>query len=132
MGLYGLLQLCRAVTQPTTAKPTTQPTTAKPTTQPTTAKPTTQPTTVPATTRPATQPTTVTPPATSGSKPADGLGVGDVNGDGYITIIDATMIQQYVSSQIELTDEQIAQCDFDFDGQITVMDTTCIQKYLTY
>ncbi|MCI2112065.1 MAG: hypothetical protein LKJ92_01140 [Ruminococcus sp.] len=42
------------------------------------------------------------------------------------------MIQQYVSSQIELTNEQIAQCDFDFDGQITVMDTTCMQKYLTY
>ena len=113
-----------AVTQPTTAKPTTQPTTAKPTTQPTTAAPTTQPTTAP----PATQPTT----KPSGGKPADGLGVGDVNGDGYVTIVDATMIQLYVSSQIELTDEQIAQCDFDFDGHITIMDTTCIQKYLTY
>lgn len=113
-----------AVTQPTTAKPTTQPTTAKPTTQPTTAQPTT---TVPATT----QPTTVAPPANSGNKPANGLNVGDVNGDGYITIADATLIQQYVSSQIELTDEQISQCDFDFDGQITIMDTTCIQKYLT-
>ena len=99
-----------AVTQPTTAKPTTQPTTAKPTTQP----------------------TTVAPPANSSNKPANGLGVGDVNGDGYISILDATMIQQYVSSQIELTDEQIAQCDFDFDGHITIMDTTCIQKYLTY
>ena len=122
-----------AVTQPTTAKPTTQPTTAKPTTQPTTAKPTTQPTTA----TPTTQPTTVAPatqPTTkpSGGKPADGLGVGDINGDGYVTIADATMIQLYVSSQIELTDEQIAQCDFDFDGQITIMDTTCIQKYLTY
>lgn len=99
-----------AVTQPTTAKPTTQPTTAKPTTQP----------------------TTVARPANSGSKPADGLGVGDVNGDGYITIVDATMIQQYISSQIKLTDEQIAQCDFDFDGRITVTDTTCMQKYLVY
>ena len=108
-----------AVTQPTTAKPTTQPTTAKPTTQPATAKPTTQP-------------TTVAPPANSGNKPANGLGIGDVNGDGYISILDATMIQQYVSSQIQLTDEQIAQCDFDFDGQVTVMDTTCMQKYLVY
>ena len=122
-----------AVTQPTTAKPTTQPTTAKPTTQPTTAKPTTQPTTAtpttqPTTAAPATQPTT----KPSSGKPADGLGVGDINGDGYVTIADATMIQLYVSSQIELTDEQIAQCDFDFDGQITIMDTTCIQKYLTY
>ena len=77
---------------------------------------------------PATQPTT----KPSGGKPSDGLGVGDINGDGYVTIADATMIQLYVSSQIELTDEQIAQCDFDFDGQITIMDTTCIQKYLTY
>lgn len=115
-----------AVTQPTTAKPTTQPTTAKPT-QPTTVKPTTQPTTAPATTQPTTKPT-----GSSGSKPAGNLGVGDVNGDGYITIVDATMIQQYVSSQIEITDKQIAQCDFDFDGYITVMDTTSIQKYLTY
>ena len=32
----------------------------------------------------------------------------------------------------ELTDEQIAQCDFDFDGHVTVMDTTCMQKYLVY
>lgn len=132
-----------AVTQPTTAKPTTQPTTVQPTTQPTTAKPTTQPTTAqpttqattaqPTTVAPTTQATTVAPTTSpSGGKPSNGLGVGDVNGDGFITITDATLIQVYLSGRIELTEEQIKQCDFDFDGIVSIRDTTCIQKYLTY
>lgn len=115
-------------TQPTTVKPTTQPTTAKPTVQPTTAKPTAQPTTA----KPTTQPVTVAPTTTPSGKPAEGLGVGDVNCDGFITIVDATLIQKYVCEQIELTDEQISYCDFDFDGKVSIMDSTCMQKYLTY
>lgn len=112
-----------AVTQPTTAKPTTQPTTAVPTTQPTTAKPTTQPTTV----APTTQAATTVPDG----KPA-GDSIGDVNGDGYISIIDATIIQSYLCGQIELTANQLKAGDFDFDGTVTISDSTAIQKYLNY
>ncbi len=129
----------KPTTQPTTAKPTTQPTTAKPTTQPTTAKPTTQPTTVkpttqPTTVKPTTQPTTVKPttqPATT--KPATkGLGVGDVNADGKIDIVDATCIQKIVAGLGDFTDEQKSWADFNFDGRVNISDVTGLQKYLTY
>lgn len=110
--------------------PTTQPTTQAPTTViPTTAQPTTiAPTTVaPTTVQPTTQPTTQT--ETTGPQ---GLGVGDVNMDGVISILDATLVQKYLAELTTLTDEQVSYCDFDFDGRVSVMDSTGIQKYLAY
>lgn len=92
--------------------PETQPTTARPTVQPTTAQTTAQPTTVQTTT-----------------KPAD-VKLGDVNGDGDITIDDATLIQMYLVDLAVLSDEQLAAADTDEDGEITVIDATMIQKYL--
>ena len=64
--------------------PTTEPTTAPtPTTEPTTAPvPTTEPTTAPV---PTTEPTTAPPVSVI---------LGDANGDGIITIADATLIQK--------------------------------------
>lgn len=88
--------------------------------------PTTQPTTEPVTTEPTTQPATTEPETTT----VQGLGVGDINADGYINIIDATEIQKYLAQLTELTDEQISWCDFDFDGKVSIMDSTAIQKYL--
>ena len=147
-----------ATTQPTTAKPTTQPTTvapttaqpetepetlrispepeqpvtnattAQPTTQPTTAAPTTQPTTV----APTTQPTTAAPttqPATVAKK--QGLGTGDINSDGQINVVDATIIQRVLSGFTKLSAEQTRWCDFNFDGSITIDDVTGIQKYIS-
>lgn len=96
-----------------------------PTTQPATAKPTEAPTIQPTTVKP-----TVTPTTDPSSTSPQGLGVGDVNCDGYITITDATLIQKYLADQANLTDKQVSYCDFDFDGRVSIMDSTCLQKYL--
>lgn len=102
---------------PTTAAPTTvAPTTAAPTTVPKT----TAPTTVPATTVPVT-----TKPVVVGS-------TGDIDGDGKITIQDATIIQQYLVSMVQLNNDQVGWCDFDFDGKVTINDVSCLQHYLSY
>ncbi len=56
--------------------------------------------------------------------------MGDVDGDGEITIHDATDIQMFGVELIEFTDEQKLAADVDGDGRISVLDVTCIQKYL--
>ena len=138
-----------ATTQPTTAKPTTQPTTVAPTTaqpetepetlrispepeQPVTNATTAQPTTQPTTAAPTTQPTTAAPttqPATVAKK--QGLGTGDINSDGQINVVDATIIQRVLSGFTKLSAEQTRWCDFNFDGSITIDDVTGIQKYIS-
>lgn len=57
--------------------------------------------------------------------------LGDVDGDGSITITDATTIQRYIA-EYELPNPDIIQkCgDVDGDGSITVTDATTIQKYI--
>ena len=102
--------------QPTTDKPT-EPTTVKPT-EPTTDKPT-EPTTVKPTDKP-TEP--VTTPTTK-------LLVGDVNFDGLINIVDATMIQRFAAETIEPTEAQKVAGDVDGNGVISVADATVVQRY---
>ena len=135
---------------PTTVKPT-QPATAAPTTaapettqepritpepeqpvtkatQPATVAPAT---TVPATVAPATQSKTepATVPATQPKK--QGLGTGDINSDGVIDIIDATIIQGAINAQKKLSADQQKWSDFNFDGTVSVDDVTGIQKYIS-
>lgn len=106
------------VTEPTTVVvPTTapQPTTVQPTTavQPTTVKPTTpQPTTVQPTTAPARL-------------------RGDVDGDGLVTVMDATYLQKAIVGLPDvpaIEELDLAICDLDGDGSITIKDATIIQK----
>lgn len=55
--------------------------------------------------------------------------LGDTDGDGYVTIFDATAIQKYlVEIVVKGFDEAAA--DIDGDGFITIYDATAIQKYL--
>lgn len=56
--------------------------------------------------------------------------VGDVNGDGQVSVMDATFIQRYLVQQEELTDEQLLAADVDGNGIIEVMDATQIQRYI--
>ena len=56
--------------------------------------------------------------------------IGDVNGDGNITILDATAIQKHLARLEVLTDEQLAVADTNGDGNVTILDATEIQKYL--
>ena len=131
-----------ATVAPTTAAPTTvppttvPPTTAAPTTvPPTTVAPTTEaPTTVPPTTA---EPTTVAPATTVPEEEKIvieykvGVGTGDINGDGRISIQDGTIIQLYLAGIAVLNDVQEGWCDFDFDGRVSIADVTCMQRYLS-
>lgn len=53
---------------------------------------------------------------------------GDVDGDGIVTVMDATLVQKYIVNLSTLTDSQIKIADVNGDGQITVVDATVIQK----
>lgn len=56
--------------------------------------------------------------------------IGDVNGDGKISILDATEIQKYLAELSSLNDNQLAVADVNCDGKISILDATEIQKYL--
>ncbi|MEE1319398.1 MAG: dockerin type I repeat-containing protein, partial [Ruminococcus sp.] len=81
----------------------------------------------PTTTPPETQPTT-TPPETQPTTPPAKLG--DVTGDGSITIKDATLVQKYIASLASLTSQQIQVADVNNDGDINIKDVTEIQKHV--
>lgn len=58
--------------------------------------------------------------------------VGDVNMDGGINILDATLVQKYVVGIVELSAEQKHLADYNNDGDITVVDATEIQKFIVH
>lgn len=57
--------------------------------------------------------------------------LGDVNGDGVISIMDSTEIQKYLADLTTLTDAQLKAGDVNGDGIVSVIDATDIQKYLS-
>ena len=58
------------------------------------------------------------------------LPIGDANGDGKVTIDDATMIQKFVAELVELTPDQFIAADTNCDGIVNIDDATMIQKYI--
>lgn len=131
---------------PTTATPTT---TLPPLTQPTTVltEPTEPPTTAVVTideatfdeivaTEPAETVTTVALPTEPTSQhipllPSLGMVLsGDANGDGKLSISDATAIQKHIAKMEALSEENLKAADLNGDGKITVADATVIQKKL--
>ena len=56
--------------------------------------------------------------------------LGDVDGDGEVTITDATLIQRYDVMMIDLTDKQLKAADVDGDGIVSIIDVTWLQRYL--
>ncbi len=53
---------------------------------------------------------------------------GDADGDGKVTIIDATMVQRYLVDSKEALNMENG--DMDCDGRVTIFDATFIQRYL--
>jgi len=64
--------------------------------------------------------------------PDDFYLAGDVDGNGYIEIIDATIVQRYNASfNISYTDEEVnLRGDVDFSGSADILDVTMIRRYL--
>lgn len=58
------------------------------------------------------------------------LQLGDIDMDGEVTIMDATLVQKYIAHLEDLTDQQKRLADVDGDGEITILDATEIQKML--
>ncbi|MBQ2537095.1 MAG: hypothetical protein II550_01320, partial [Ruminococcus sp.] len=55
------------------------------------------------------------------------LMMGDVDGDGVLNVVDATMIQKKVADLAKFDAANTIKADFDRDGKITVNDVTAIQ-----
>ena len=58
--------------------------------------------------------------------------LGDANEDGKISTQDSSLIQRYVSNQVEIDPDsnQWVLCDVNFDGNVTIKDSTLISKYV--
>lgn len=56
--------------------------------------------------------------------------LGDINGDGMVSILDATLIQKYLANLTDLEDTKIKFADTNRDGEVTITDVTLIQKYI--
>lgn len=56
--------------------------------------------------------------------------IGDVNSDGDISVVDATLVQKYIVGLENLKDLQKKSADVNDDNEISVVDATLIQKYV--
>lgn len=55
---------------------------------------------------------------------------GDVNGDGKVTIDDATLLQQYLA-EYEVDDSWLVKCgDVNRDGRVDINDVTALQRFI--
>ena len=73
---------------------------------------------------------TLSKKAVIAAKPNAQTMIGDVNGDGNVTIDDATLVQKAIAELIELDDTQKKAADTNSDEKITIDDATMIQKYI--
>lgn len=64
--------------------------------------------------------------------PAETTGyiLGDVDGDGAVTIMDATAIQLHIAQLDIIPEDKLACADTDGDGSVTIMDATQIQLFI--
>lgn len=62
--------------------------------------------------------------------PSSNLIYGDVDGDGSVTITDATIVQKASIGLVGLNDDQIKCADVTGDGRVSISDVTLIQKYI--
>ncbi|MBQ7133123.1 MAG: leucine-rich repeat protein [Ruminococcus sp.] len=58
------------------------------------------------------------------------VNIGDANGDGEVTITDATLVQRNIARLVEFTEEQKIAADTNKDGEISVIDATIIQRFV--
>jgi len=61
---------------------------------------------------------------------ADGLLIGDADGDGKLNVKDATAIQKHAAKVSMLSESALNCADVNADGKVNVRDATAVQKYL--
>ena len=64
------------------------------------------------------------------SDPLESMIYGDVNNDGIITVVDATIVQKYIVNMAHLDNVNQKLADVDVDAVITIKDATAVQKYI--
>lgn len=64
------------------------------------------------------------------TSPQEEILLGDVDGNGIVTIHDATYLSMYLCNQTELTSDRLKACDVNNDNKTDINDVTLIQKYL--
>ena len=62
--------------------------------------------------------------------PAAPAVIGDVTGDGTVSMLDVTEMQKYIAKLVEFTPEQIICADVNGDGTVDMLDVTTVQQYL--
>ncbi len=83
--------------------------------------------TTPTSTQPAT--TKQTDP-TANTSPSKQILIGDVDLSGHISVVDATLLQKYISELEVISSDQMIAAECDGDGRVSVKDATLIQKYI--
>ncbi len=78
---------------------------------------------------PTAPPVPPTAPYTNAPGNPDQQILGDVDGDGVVTILDATAIQRYLAG-LSTDSFNMSSADTDGDGNVTILDATAIQRYL--
>ena len=57
--------------------------------------------------------------------------LGNVNGDGIISTIDATLIHRYLSKiSTNINDEMMKPADINDDGAVSIIDITYMMRYI--
>lgn len=56
--------------------------------------------------------------------------IGDTDGDGKVTIMDATEIQRHIAQLTTISDDRLTCADTDKDGKVSIMDATMIQRFI--
>ena len=74
--------------------------------------------------------TVVCIPYTAATDKMPDLLIGDADGDGVITIMDATAVQLHLAQLEMLSEESLKLADVDGSSDITIIDTTTIQLFL--
>ena len=72
--------------------------------------------------------------AVGGDEPtpkSHGTLLGDVDGEGAVTVLDATLIQRALASLDTLDTVQGYLADVDGDDEVTILDATAIQRFLS-
>ena len=59
----------------------------------------------------------------------DGFAIGDINGDGEISLKDVTLLKYYLSGELALSTEQINRGDFYSDGKVDIADALAIRYF---